>query len=216
MLSTLIPASPSLLSFGRIVIVAHKFIKYTFVTQFRLSINSCANSFGASYESEAFQSNCLKNDHALRVLLLTSYLIKLCWESRDNIFPDPDRSYVVALGGQTIFFPISLATHHPCKFLHPVGYRDFGATNPDRLWKARWRQLWGKILGGFPRLLDWRRFLRQRKKIAVPWSGLLGCLSWVSVQFSGKYLQKLLGINTMFPYPTNKVILYQTHPVIFH
>ena len=90
--------------------VFYKFVRCSTVPQVKSIIDSRANFFGASYEADVLQNNCLKKNLSLRVTFPTSYAAKLHSECRDEIFLNPDRWYFVALGGQINKFFISLST----------------------------------------------------------------------------------------------------------
>ena len=108
------------------------------VIEVESSINPHENSFGGSYEADAFHNNRLKTNRLLRVLFKISYAIKLRLEVQDRRLTNLDRLYVIALGGH--FFSISIATYHPCQSLHTGACRNFGEINPDIPRRVRrWR-----------------------------------------------------------------------------
>ena len=103
-----IPVIPPQVFLSHSIVVTYKFIKRSAVPRVDFRINSRANIFGVSYESDALQNNYLKNDHTLGIPLLTLYVLKLCHQSQDKTFTDLSRRYVVELLGKQTSFPYHL------------------------------------------------------------------------------------------------------------
>ena len=99
LLSTFITPIPPQVSRKRGVGVTYESIKRSNVPWVESSINSCANIFGASYESDRLKNDPLKNDHTIDVTLPTLYAIDIHRESWDTTFTNSDSWYVVELGG---------------------------------------------------------------------------------------------------------------------
>ena len=120
LLSALIPEIPPHVSRIFRIGVAYKFIKRSSVPQVYTSVSSRANIFGTSYELDALQYNRLKNYHTPIVPLPTLYDVDLHRDIQDKPFTNPDRKYIVELGGKTK--KNHLACHLPSfSFLHPSG-----------------------------------------------------------------------------------------------
>ena len=111
------PASLLRVSCSRGVGVIKELVKCSTISRSKLDINSRANIFGASDESDMLQDNRIKNYHPLGIPFPSLYTIELCRKGWYDIFPDTARRYVIALGWQ-IEFLTYLATYHPRWFRH--------------------------------------------------------------------------------------------------
>ena len=72
-----------------------------------MNIDSRANIFGDSYEADALQNTCLKNDHLLNVPFPTLYDVEIVSKVLYEPFTNPSIQYVIALGRQTNKFFLS-------------------------------------------------------------------------------------------------------------
>ena len=78
----------------------YKVVEFSAVPQVESGIDFCVISFGANYEGDALKNSCLNNYCPLSISYPTSYAVKFRSKCRDELFPDPARGYVIALGGQ--------------------------------------------------------------------------------------------------------------------
>ena len=108
--STIPPQVPPSHSVG----VVRNFVKRSTIPRGKSGINSRANIFGASYESDALQDNRLEKYHPIGIPFPRLYAFELLCKGCDELFTVTARWYIIELGWQSETFFTYIATYHPC------------------------------------------------------------------------------------------------------